>query len=133
MPKCDFNKVTKHFIELHFDIDVLLLICCIFSQHLFLRTPLGDCFGLRCYWFYFCMIGNNFCSVNNIKIENTIGAIYFAKQSLILSISFFMLANNFCSFKVAWRVTYLTLIWLGQGEGIFTLCWFSFNYLLRNT
>ena len=47
------------------------------------------------------MIGNNFCSVNKIKIENTIGAIYFVKQSLILLISFLMLANNFCSFKVA--------------------------------
>ena len=37
MPKCDFNKS-------HFGMDVLLQICCIFSEHLFLRTPLDGCF-----------------------------------------------------------------------------------------
>ena len=31
MPKCDFNKVKK-------------LICCIFSEHLFIRTPMEGCF-----------------------------------------------------------------------------------------
>ena len=34
MPKCDFNKVA---------LDVLLKICCIFSEHLFLRTHLKGC------------------------------------------------------------------------------------------
>ena len=29
----------------HFGIGVLLYICCIFSEHLFLRTPLEGCFG----------------------------------------------------------------------------------------
>ena len=31
----------------HFGMVVLLQICCIFSEHLFLRTPLGDCFSLE--------------------------------------------------------------------------------------
>ena len=33
MPKCDFNKVAKQ-------------LCWIFSEHLFLRTPLGGCFRI---------------------------------------------------------------------------------------
>ena len=33
MPKCDFNKVAKK-----------LEICCIFAEHLFLRTPVDGCF-----------------------------------------------------------------------------------------
>ena len=37
MPKCDLLK-------LHFGMGVLLQICCIFSEHLFLRTPLDGCF-----------------------------------------------------------------------------------------
>ena len=40
MPNCDFNKVAKAtFLKSHSDIDVFLLICCIFSEHLFLRAP----------------------------------------------------------------------------------------------
>ena len=31
-------------LKLHFSMGVLLYICCIFSEHLFLRTPLGGCF-----------------------------------------------------------------------------------------
>ena len=38
MPKCDFNK----------SMGVLLQICCIFSEHLFLRTPLDGCFCTSC-------------------------------------------------------------------------------------
>ena len=34
MPKCDFNKVAKSY----FGMGVLQQICCIFSEHLFLRT-----------------------------------------------------------------------------------------------
>ena len=41
MPKFNFSKVAK----LHFGIGVLLYICCIFSEHLSLRTPLDDCFS----------------------------------------------------------------------------------------
>ena len=45
MPNCDFNKVAKAtFLKSHSDIDVFLLICCIFSEHLFLRAPLKGCF-----------------------------------------------------------------------------------------
>ena len=44
MPKCDFNKVSSNLLKLHFGMGVLLQICCIFSQHLFLGTPLKSCF-----------------------------------------------------------------------------------------
>ena len=47
MPKCDFSKVTKQreatLMKSHFGKDVHLLICCIFSQQLLIRTPLGGC------------------------------------------------------------------------------------------
>ena len=33
----------------HFGMDVLLSSCCIFSEHLFLRTPLGGCFSNAIY------------------------------------------------------------------------------------
>ena len=39
MSKCDFSKVA-----LHFCMGVLLKICCIFSEHFFVRTPLCGCF-----------------------------------------------------------------------------------------
>ena len=32
------------FLKSHFDMGVFLYICCIFSEHLFLRTPLDGCF-----------------------------------------------------------------------------------------
>ena len=38
MPKCDFNKVGKQ-------------LCWIFSEHLFLRTPLGGCFCIALPWY----------------------------------------------------------------------------------
>ena len=41
MPKCDFSKV---FLQSQFDMCVLLEIYCVFSKHLFIRTPLEDCF-----------------------------------------------------------------------------------------
>ena len=40
MPKCDFNKVAKS----HLGMGDHLSIGCIFSEHLFPRTPLGGCF-----------------------------------------------------------------------------------------
>ena len=43
MPKFDFNKAAT-LLESHFGMGVLLSICCIFSEHFFLRTPLNDCF-----------------------------------------------------------------------------------------
>ena len=43
MSKCDFNKVA---LQSHFSMGVLLQICCIFSEHLFVGTPLGACFWI---------------------------------------------------------------------------------------
>ena len=48
MLKCDFNKVAATLLKSHFGMGVLLYISCIFSEHLFLRTPPGGCF---CIWF----------------------------------------------------------------------------------
>ena len=47
MPKCCRATLLKS----HFGMGVLLQICCIFSKHLFLGTPLGGCF-----WSYYCYI-----------------------------------------------------------------------------
>ena len=41
MLKCDFNKVAL--LKSHFGMGVLLQICCMFSEHLFLRTFLEGC------------------------------------------------------------------------------------------
>ena len=44
MPKCDFNKSCfATLLKPHFGMSVLLYICCIFSERLFLKTPLGGC------------------------------------------------------------------------------------------
>ena len=45
MPKCDFSKVANKLnkatlLKSQFDMGDLLEICCLFSEHLFLRTPL---------------------------------------------------------------------------------------------
>ena len=42
MPK-SFMSLLKS----HFGMSVLLSICCIFSEHLFLRTPLEGCFCMK--------------------------------------------------------------------------------------
>ena len=45
VPKCDFNKSCfATLLKPHFGMSVLLYICCIFSERLFLKTPLGGCF-----------------------------------------------------------------------------------------
>ena len=48
VPKCDFNQVAKQLYATllisHFGMGFLLYICCIFSEYLFLRTPLKGCF-----------------------------------------------------------------------------------------
>ena len=49
MPKCDFNKVAVTLLKSHFGMGVLLYICCIFSEHLFLRTPLDGCLWIKQY------------------------------------------------------------------------------------
>ena len=43
MAKRDFNKVALQ-LKLHFGMGFLLEICCIFSEHLFLKTPMEGCF-----------------------------------------------------------------------------------------
>ena len=40
MPKCDLNKIAATLLKLHFGMGVLLYIYCIFSENIFLRTPL---------------------------------------------------------------------------------------------
>ena len=50
MPKCNFNKVAKQLNWSHFSAWV---ICCIFSEHLFLRTPLEGCFCHSCFTKFF--------------------------------------------------------------------------------
>ena len=45
MPKCDFNKVLG-LVHWCFGIGALLSVCCIFSEHIFLRTPLDGCFWI---------------------------------------------------------------------------------------
>ena len=58
MPKRDFNEVVLQRIatlmKSYFGMGVLLQICYIFSEHLFLRTPLEDCFCFRS----FCIIAS---------------------------------------------------------------------------
>ena len=43
MRKHDFNKVST-LLKSYFGMGILLQICCIFSEHLLLRTSLNDCF-----------------------------------------------------------------------------------------
>ena len=59
MPKRDFNKVAPLF-----GMGVLLQICCIFSEHLFLRKPLGGCF-----WSYYIKLTNHEISAKRLFIR----------------------------------------------------------------
>ena len=43
MSKCDSNKAALQ-LKSHFGMGAFLWICCIFSEHLFLGTPLDGCF-----------------------------------------------------------------------------------------
>ena len=54
MPKCKFNKLAYAILlKSHFNISVLHEICCIFSEQLFLRTPLEGCFcSSNCFYRY---------------------------------------------------------------------------------
>ena len=54
MPKCNFNKVAKQLYWNHTSKWVFSCnFCCIFSEHLFLRTPLNGCFyiSLVCFMY----------------------------------------------------------------------------------
>ena len=44
MPKCDLQSCKATLLKSHFGMSVLRQICCIFSEHLFQGTPLGNCF-----------------------------------------------------------------------------------------
>ena len=49
MPKCDFsnrNQLQSNLFKPYFKMSVLLQFCCIFSEHLFLRTTLDGCFSI---------------------------------------------------------------------------------------
>ena len=48
MKRCSDNmqQIYRRTLMPHFGMGVLLQICCIFSEHLSLRTPLEDCFWL---------------------------------------------------------------------------------------
>ena len=75
MPKCGcFATLLKS----HFCMVVLLYICCIFSEHLFLGTPLGGCFWklYHVYWnFIMIMIlvlvygSNNLKNISSAKFQ----------------------------------------------------------------
>ena len=58
MPKCGFNKAVEQskatLLNSHFGMGDLLSICCIFSEHVFLRTPADDCF-----WFLLATCPNS--------------------------------------------------------------------------
>ena len=43
-PEVFLGKGVSTLLKLHFGMDVLLYICCIFSEYLFVRTPLKGCF-----------------------------------------------------------------------------------------
>ena len=51
VPKYESNRVTATLLESHFGMGVLLQICCVFSEHIFLRTTLESCFLELFYWY----------------------------------------------------------------------------------
>ena len=44
MPKCDFQNCFATVLKSHFGMGVLLYICCIFSEHLFIKITIKGCF-----------------------------------------------------------------------------------------
>ena len=66
MSKCEFNK-------LHFGMGVLLYIkfaACIFSEHIFLRTPLDGCFWYRqCYALSSCITPTTLVKLNVVETK----------------------------------------------------------------
>ena len=57
MRRCDFKKVALQILlKLHYGMGVLRQICCIISQHLFLRTPLDGCFWIILHFLMFWQI-----------------------------------------------------------------------------
>ena len=66
MSKCEFNK-------LHFGMGALLYIkfaACIFSEHIFLRTPLDGCFWYRqCYALSSCITPTTLVKLNVVETK----------------------------------------------------------------
>ena len=93
MRKCDFKPPL---LKLHFGIGFLLQICCIFSEHLFLRTPLEGCFwtngGFHLKWIFgldcckmlvFCIsteVITLMCSIKNPESATEGWSIFFLKK-----------------------------------------------------
>ena len=65
----------------YFSMSVLLYICCIFSEHLFLRIPLDSCF---CHWYM--SVGSLTASVYFFRKE---GKDFFSWKIKLFSLSFF--------------------------------------------
>ena len=95
MPKCDFNKVALHsfatLLKSHFGMGVLLQICCIFSEDLFLRTPLGGCFCN-------CKVITNYCA-KYVEIRHFSDP-YFSDPNTCFEIRPFALLLTICTIKV---------------------------------
>ena len=69
--KCNFNKVQSNFVE-------ITLNCCIFLEHLFLRTPLDGCF---CILSQCCFkISNKYTTVH---YDQTFLSAYTSKKMLL--------------------------------------------------
>ena len=87
MPKCNYNKVEVQFqlsckatlLKSHFGMGFLLYICCIFSKHLFLRTPLDSRF-----WTVQEITGK---FIKKVKIKNDKAQV--KKSSTLLNIYYF--------------------------------------------
>ena len=80
-------KVTL--LKSHFDMGVLLWICCIFSEHLFLRTPLDGCY--MCYFMLVYQKWNLYCYAKSTNIyfekktkNKTMHLKMFRKNSILL-------------------------------------------------
>ena len=61
------SALLCNFIKSHFAMGVLLYICCIFSEHLFLRTPLEGCFCMSDVKNFDNLVGNSVKNVNTSK------------------------------------------------------------------
>ena len=92
MSKCDFKAIL---LKLHFGMSVPLYIFCIFSEHLFPRTPLQSCFQksqtIPCVAFpeLFCLSFNENHNTNETKSLKLIEEIiipYFENERKRLSL-----------------------------------------------
>ena len=96
MPKCDFNKVAcfATLLKSHFDTGVLVQISWIFSEHLFLRTPLGGCF---------CLFQPKFLAV-----------LYKTYVGILMIPNSFFIWGNIKDFQIKYRANYFMVAVLMQ-------------------